>query len=339
MELFFYTIILVYWLLFWSFASVIIHRLKSWEKWILWWRSHCNNCNSKLKYYDLIPIFSWLSTFWKCRYCKTKISKIYPALEIFNWLLFLLISMFLVDINQILIFDLNEIIKLIFWLIIWFITTIYIFYDILFLEIHEGIMLTWISTAFLWLLVNDWFINILPTFNNGNETLNLIYNISFIPISIMILWLLYLIMLKELKIKYDLAILSIIVLIIIAFLNLTWYWIKDLSLLSWIIWALGIFIFFFLQIVLSWWKALWWWDLRIWIMIWLLLWASFSIAWLMITYIVGSFISIWLIINKYIKTKKSRIDTQVPFWPFLWIWFFITIFYIEYISKFIEVHF
>lgn len=339
MEIFFYIVIFIYWLLFWSFASVIIHRLKSWEKWILWWRSHCNKCNTKLKYYDLIPVLSWLSTLWKCRYCDNNISKVYPFLEIFNWILFLLISVFLVDINNLLLLDSYEIIKLIFWLIIWFITTIYIFYDILFLEIHEGIMLTWITTAFLGLLINDWIINILPTINNINLDLNLAYSIGIIPISLIIIWLLYAIMLKELEIKYDFAILVTAIITIITFLNISWLSIQDSSVLSWIVWAIWIFIFFFLQIVLSWWKALWWWDLRIWIMIWLLLGASFSIAWLMITYIVGSIISIALIIYKYIKTKKSKINTQVPFWPFLGIWFFITIFYLDKITKFIEIHF
>ncbi len=339
MEIFLYIIIFIYWALFWSFWSVIIHRLKSWEKWILWWRSHCNSCNTKLKYYDLVPILSWLSTFWKCRYCKSSISYVYPSLEIFNWILFLAISIFLVDINNIILLDWTEIIKLIFWLIIWFITTLYIFYDILFLEIHEWIMLSWIIIAILWLIANEWFLNIIPYMNDFNNDNFLIYNLFFIPLAFIIIWLLYIIMLKELEIKYDIAILAIIISIISIYINITWYSLNEFPLISWIVWALGIFIFFFLQIVLSGWKALWWWDLRIWIMIWLLLGVSYSIAWMMITYIVWSIISIFLIINKYIKTKKSKIDTQVAFWPFLWIGFFITVLFINYIDNFIEIYF
>ena len=36
-------------------------------------RSHCLNCGYQLKWYDLIPIISWLSLGGKCRKCRSKI--------------------------------------------------------------------------------------------------------------------------------------------------------------------------------------------------------------------------------------------------------------------------
>lgn len=337
MEILFYISLFIYWLLFWSFSSVLIHRLKSEEKWIWSGRSHCPKCSTTLKFYDLIPIFSWLSTLWKCRYCKTKISSIYPILEISTAILFTLIWVFLIDINLILWWNILEIIKLGFWLLVWFITILYIFYDILFLEIHEWIMSIWIIIALIWLTINDLWINIIPTINIYQNIDLIKVWISLIFSIITILWL-YLIMLRELKIIYDILILWLITSWLFI-LNYLWFNIKEISILSWLVWALSIFIFFFLQIVLSWWRALWWGDLRIWIMVGLLLWISYSFIWMMTTYIVWSLISIFIILYQKIKYKKWKINTQVPFGPFLWIWFFITIIFQYEINNIIEIYF
>ena len=339
MENLFYTILFIYWLLFWSFSSVIIHRLKSNESWIMWWRSHCPKCNTWLKFYDLFPIFSWLSTKWKCRYCKSKISSIYPILELSTGLVFSLIWYFLIDFNLILLLNTSEIITLLYWLIIWFITILYIYYDILFLEIHEWIMLSWVIFAFLWLISNSFFINLLPSIEVTKDLLLLEQWYSII-LWIWIIWALYIIMIKELKIVYDILILILVVGSIVLFkllFNIDSY--SDIPMLSWLIWAVWIFIFFFLQIALSGWRALGWWDLRIWIMMWLMLWISYSFAWMMITYFVWSIISIFIIILAKIKNKDKKINTEVPFGPFLWIGFLMCIFFLNDITIIIERYF
>lgn len=337
MDIFFYIVISIFGLLFWSFSSVLIHRLKSWEKWIWSGRSHCNNCNTTLKSYDLIPIFSWLSTLWKCRYCKKSISAIYPILELSTALVFLLISIFVIDINLVIRFDALEITKLFFWLIVWFITILYIYYDILFLEIHEWIMLSWVIIWSLWVLANQFSIPLVWTLeiNNINSLFQNIVSIIFYTISIA--WLYY-IMLKELKIRYDLLILWIITLWLFAF-KYFWFEFKNNPILSWFIWAFAIYVFFFLQIVLSGWRALWWGDLRIAIMIWILLWISYSFPAMMIVYLVWSIVSVFIILVQKLKSKWGKINTQVPFGPFLWIWFLITIMFQNYIDNIISIYF
>ena len=137
MDIFFYSFLFIFWTLFWSFASIVIYRIKSWEGWILNWRSHCASCNKVLKALDLIPILSYLLNKWACSSCKKKVSHIYPLLEISTWILFWLIWYFLIDYSLIFSGNITEIIKLVFFLIIWFITIVYTFYDILFLEISE----------------------------------------------------------------------------------------------------------------------------------------------------------------------------------------------------------
>lgn len=334
----FFLLLFVLWTIFWSFGSVLIYRLYSKEWGIINWRSRCSMCRKILKFIDLVPIFSFLWNLWKCRYCKKRLSRIYILLEVSTWILFALIWYFLIDINLLAAFQTQEIIKLMVWLAIWFITILYIFYDILFLEIHEWIMLFWIIFAVFGLFINTFYFPILPSISPLIWTY---YTWVFsILICIVILFWLYQIMLKELSVFADVSILIWSILLIVAFKY--FFAIDNIStipLISWISWALGIFIFFYLQILLSKWKALWWWDLRIWIMVWLLLWISYSFAWMFLTYLVWSIISVWILITKKSKSKKKKVSTIIPFGPFIWVGFFLTIFFLPSIQKLIEVYF
>lgn len=339
MEYFFYLCLFIFGSLFWSFWSVIIYRLKSWEWGITTWRSHCPKCNKILNALDLIPIFSWIINKAKCKYCKEKVSSIYPLLELSTWLLFCLIWYFLIDYN--LIYQLNsiEILKLMFWLSIWFISILYIYYDILFLEIHEWMLLTWIWIILAGLSLQTLFIDIslieiLPSWVN-----NIWIWISSISLSLFIIWILYIIMIKELHEIYDILLLIVVILSLIIFKTIFWWNLWEIAILNWIIWVLIIFLFFFIQILISRWKWMWGWDLRIAIMIWLILWLNYSFAWLMLTYMVWSIIWIMFIINNRIKNKWAKFNTQIPFWPFLAIWFFLTIFFSKEIWNIISIYF
>src|SRR3954453_19718587 len=50
--------------------------------------SHCPKCNTKLSWYDNIPVFGWIALRGKCRYCKEPISPRYPIVEATCGLLF-----------------------------------------------------------------------------------------------------------------------------------------------------------------------------------------------------------------------------------------------------------
>lgn len=51
-------------------------------------RSRCPTCNSPLKWYYLIPLFSYLSLRGKCATCKSPISAQYPVIEFITGLIF-----------------------------------------------------------------------------------------------------------------------------------------------------------------------------------------------------------------------------------------------------------
>ena len=68
------TIVLLFGLVIGSFLNVVILRGLS-EESIVLPPSKCPNCNTKLKWYDNIPILSYILLLGKCRYCKCKISR------------------------------------------------------------------------------------------------------------------------------------------------------------------------------------------------------------------------------------------------------------------------
>lgn len=76
-------IVLLFGILIGSFLNVCIYRIPRKED-IVYTPSHCMSCGHRIKWYDLVPVFSWLALGGKCRYCKTKLAKQYPAIELIN---------------------------------------------------------------------------------------------------------------------------------------------------------------------------------------------------------------------------------------------------------------
>lgn len=73
-----------------SFLNVVIHRVPKGESIVLP-PSHCQACNSTLKWYHNIPLFSWLALGGKCAFCKEKISIQYPIIELTTAILWILL--------------------------------------------------------------------------------------------------------------------------------------------------------------------------------------------------------------------------------------------------------
>lgn len=73
-----------------SFGGVLIDRIPNKQS-IVKPASHCPNCNNYLKWYDNIPILSFLILKGKCRYCGQKIGLFYFLLEVLGGVSFLLV--------------------------------------------------------------------------------------------------------------------------------------------------------------------------------------------------------------------------------------------------------
>lgn len=85
-----YIIIFIYGIVFGSFLNVCIYRIPEKQS-IAKERSHCMQCGYQLKWYDLVPVFSYLCLGGKCRKCKTHIAVQYPLVELANGILYLLV--------------------------------------------------------------------------------------------------------------------------------------------------------------------------------------------------------------------------------------------------------
>ncbi len=72
-----------------SFLTVVIFRTSTQET-IIFRHSRCSNCRHRLHPHDLIPMLSYLLRGGKCAYCKTRISGLYPLIELTTTLAFVL---------------------------------------------------------------------------------------------------------------------------------------------------------------------------------------------------------------------------------------------------------
>lgn len=74
-------------LVFGSFVTCASYRLPL-EIDVIKKPSYCPNCQTKLGFKDLFPVFSWIFSGGKCRHCATKISARYPLIELVTASLF-----------------------------------------------------------------------------------------------------------------------------------------------------------------------------------------------------------------------------------------------------------
>jgi len=82
-------------LFFGSFINALVWRVHEQAKKkprkdlsILHGRSMCTHCGHQLAWYDLVPVFSWLTLGGKCRYCRKTIHWQYPVVELVTATLF-----------------------------------------------------------------------------------------------------------------------------------------------------------------------------------------------------------------------------------------------------------
>lgn len=83
------TIIFIFGLVFGSFYNVVGYRLPN-NMSLIYPNSHCPKCNHELKFYELVPVLSYIFLGGKCKKCKDKISIKYPIFELLTGILFLL---------------------------------------------------------------------------------------------------------------------------------------------------------------------------------------------------------------------------------------------------------
>ena len=89
MDAIIYTLVAILGLCVGSFLNVVIYRVPEGMS-VAFPSSHCPKCGYNLRWYDNIPILSYLILGGKCRKCREHISIRYTLVEIANMLLWLL---------------------------------------------------------------------------------------------------------------------------------------------------------------------------------------------------------------------------------------------------------
>jgi len=80
-------VVFIFGIMIGSFLNVVIYRIPKGES-IAFPASKCQSCQTPLKWYHNIPIFSWLFLGGKCAFCKKPIAKQYPIVEFLTGIIF-----------------------------------------------------------------------------------------------------------------------------------------------------------------------------------------------------------------------------------------------------------
>lgn len=147
-------------LIFGSFINVLVYRLNVAENFVSG-RSKCPHCKELIRWYDNIPLLSFVVLKFQCRNCKKKISWQYPLVEFFTGIAFAAVGA-----NYFNAPDAITWITTLYYLgIVSFLITIFV-YDFLYLEI-PGLVL-W--PAVTWAIAFNLFFDLNKT-NLGSDVL------------------------------------------------------------------------------------------------------------------------------------------------------------------------
>lgn len=123
-----------------SFLNVIVYRLRLVDT--IMGRSHCPHCASRIRWYDNIPLLSFVLLGAKCRDCEGKISWQYPVVEFFTGAIFLLVGKYFFNF-----LDLASLWETGFYLIVFSLLIVLLAYDWQYLEVP--ILIFWIILGVL----------------------------------------------------------------------------------------------------------------------------------------------------------------------------------------------
>ena len=129
-----------------SFLNVVLYRLPRGLNFGAS-RSFCPHCKKILRWYQLIPIFSFVFQKGRCAFCQKKISWHYPLVEFLTGIIFVLIFRYFGD------FSFLGILKIAF---LWGVGAILIlacFYDIFYYEIPNGFIILLFVFGILYFVV------------------------------------------------------------------------------------------------------------------------------------------------------------------------------------------
>ncbi len=120
----------------------------------MWGRSKCPQCKSVIRWYDNVPVVSFILLRSKCRNCKKKISWQYPLVEIGTGTLFALTGLKIIDASSV-----NTWLMAGHMLVFFSFLVVIFIYDWLYMEISSLVLWVAIVWTILFNLFFDWITN------------------------------------------------------------------------------------------------------------------------------------------------------------------------------------
>jgi prepilin signal peptidase PulO-like enzyme (type II secretory pathway) len=92
-------ILFIFGLVFGSFLNVVATRYDGehflFDAKMIGGRSHCEQCKKTLRWFELVPLASFVSQGGRCRRCKAQLSAQYPIVELISGIIFVAVPFFL----------------------------------------------------------------------------------------------------------------------------------------------------------------------------------------------------------------------------------------------------
>lgn len=137
-----------------SFLNVVVYRLNALDS--ILGRSYCPHCKKQIRWYDNIPLLSFIFLKGECRECKKKISWQYPLVEFSTGAVFALVGSFFFSS-----FDYQSWILTFYYLALFSLLMVIFVYDFRYMEIPMIIFWIALGISVVYYLFSDW-INFIP---------------------------------------------------------------------------------------------------------------------------------------------------------------------------------
>jgi prepilin signal peptidase PulO-like enzyme (type II secretory pathway) len=139
-------ILFAYGLLFGSFLNAWIWRIHTGRK-ISKGRSMCPHCKTTLKWYELIPVLSWIGLRGKCRTCRKPISIQYPLVELATGILWAGLYLFISPLSSL------DWLELLAWLIVGTLMVAAFVYDAKWMLLPDHFTVPAIAASAVWVCI------------------------------------------------------------------------------------------------------------------------------------------------------------------------------------------
>ncbi len=132
-----------------SFLNVVVYRLNLVES--ISGRSHCPRCKKNIRWYDNVPLVSFIILSARCRDCGEKISWQYPLLELATGIIFALVGNYFFALSSPVSWA-----ETLFYLVVFSLLLVIFAYDAKYLEIPMIILWIAVGWTIIYFLFADW---------------------------------------------------------------------------------------------------------------------------------------------------------------------------------------